>query len=168
MAAPELRKRHASLTDDSSDDSLDEREMDQMVDEMHKEGEDNENQSRWSKVKACCKEWGQTSSCHGVPHMAQAHTVAAASHRIPSISAVRCDCVGCHPVFAACGFVYLFSSTLIQYLSFGKIVMLNLGMESANFPSVTFCNINPYKLSKIKGVQELNALLTVYENAGTT
>ncbi|CAJ0959361.1 unnamed protein product, partial [Mesorhabditis belari] len=156
MAAPELRRRRDSLSDDGSDSELDDNEMDQMVDEMHKEGAEDQNQSKWSKVKACCKEWGETSSCHGVPHMAQAHTLCAAM------------VWGVILFFAACGFVYLFSSTLAQYLAFSKIVMLNLGMESSNFPSVTFCNINPYKLSKIKGVQELNALLTVYENAGTS
>ncbi|EYC24098.1 hypothetical protein Y032_0014g2320 [Ancylostoma ceylanicum] len=40
-----------------------------------------------------------------------------------------------------------------------------LGLEAENFPSVTFCNINPYKKSKIQMVPALQALMTVYEES---
>ncbi|VDM84857.1 unnamed protein product [Strongylus vulgaris] len=38
-----------------------------------------------------------------------------------------------------------------------------LGLESEMFPSITFCNVNPYKKSKIEMVPALKALMDVYE-----
>ncbi|RCN36832.1 hypothetical protein ANCCAN_17294 [Ancylostoma caninum] len=129
-------------------------------------------------MRCAIRDWGESSSCHGIPHMAQASTFCAAI--VWSIILAFC----------AVGFVYFFTSTLSQYLRFDKIVQLNvsfsafeitgfrrqmertarhfsrcfqLGLEAANFPSVTFCNINPYKKSKIQMVPALQALMTVYE-----
>ncbi|KAK5968322.1 hypothetical protein GCK32_022498, partial [Trichostrongylus colubriformis] len=42
---------------------------------------------------------------------------------------------------------------------------LQLGLEAANYPSITFCNTNPYKKSRIETVPALKALLTVYESS---
>ncbi|CCA65680.1 DEgenerin Like [Caenorhabditis elegans] len=40
-------------------------------------------------------------------------------------------------------------------------------MVESNFPSITFCNTNPYKLSAVRAIPELEALLTVYSQAYT-
>ncbi|GMR47589.1 hypothetical protein PMAYCL1PPCAC_17784, partial [Pristionchus mayeri] len=153
-----LKKKGDSLDNDSdalSDtDSINEKEMNNIVKDVEKEGENKQPDSRWAKMKNSIREWGETSSCHGIPHMAAASSLFATV--VWSIILALC----------AIGFIYLFSDTLRQYLKFDKIVKLNLGLESTNFPSVTFCNINPYKLSKIKDVPELEALLEVYKNSG--
>uniref|UniRef100_A0A183G1T7 HECT domain-containing protein n=1 Tax=Heligmosomoides polygyrus TaxID=6339 RepID=A0A183G1T7_HELPZ len=44
-----------------------------------------------------------------------------------------------------------------------ELLRLQLGLDESNFPSVTFCNTNPYKRSKIQMVPALQALMTVYE-----
>ncbi|PAV66461.1 hypothetical protein WR25_22499 [Diploscapter pachys] len=163
MAAPAnsegLRKRRPSLSDSDedygTDDSSDEKEMQNIVKDIESDKLKQETlpDSRWTKMKSTMKQWGETSSCHGIPHMAQAHTIIAVI-----VWAIIL-------FFCACGFVYLFSDTLLTYLAFGKLVQLNFAMESSNFPSITFCNINPYKLSEIKKIPELAALLTVYESS---
>uniref|UniRef100_A0A1I7XBL9 Amiloride-sensitive cation channel 5 n=1 Tax=Heterorhabditis bacteriophora TaxID=37862 RepID=A0A1I7XBL9_HETBA len=106
-----------------------------------------------SRTKACVREWAETASCHGLPHMAQANTIGAII--IWSVILALCFL----------GFIYLFTSTLSQYLRFEKVVTLKLGLESTDFPSVTFCNINPYKKSKIRSVPELDALKHGEKNA---
>ncbi|GMT23530.1 hypothetical protein PFISCL1PPCAC_14827, partial [Pristionchus fissidentatus] len=149
-----LNKRKNDLDDLSDTDSINEKEMNKIVNDVEKEDAKKNPDSRWAKMKASVREWGETSSCHGIPHMAAASSLFATV--VWSIILALC----------AIGFIYLFSDTLRQYLKFDKIVKLNLGLESTNFPSVTFCNINPYKLSKIKDVPELEALLEVYKNSG--
>ncbi|KIH45746.1 hypothetical protein ANCDUO_24209 [Ancylostoma duodenale] len=64
-------------------------------------------------MRCAIRDWGESSSCHGIPHMAQASTFCAAI--VWSIILAFC----------AVGFVYFFTSTLSQYLRFDKIVQLN-------------------------------------------
>ncbi|CAI2352299.1 unnamed protein product [Caenorhabditis sp. 36 PRJEB53466] len=68
-------------------------------------------------------------------------------------------------LFHAVLFIFLITITVKQYFSFQKTVNLNIGMDESNFPSITFCNANPYKLSAVQAIPELEALLTVYSQA---
>uniref|UniRef100_A0AC34QYB3 Uncharacterized protein n=1 Tax=Panagrolaimus sp. JU765 TaxID=591449 RepID=A0AC34QYB3_9BILA len=113
--------------------------------------EEIKNKSRWRRIKETMVEWGILSSCHGVPHMAQAHSLLAVIVWIIILG--TCSVI----------FLYLFADTLKQYLAFEKLVQLEMDLEEMTFPSVTICNINPYKLSAIKLNTQLEALLTVYD-----
>ncbi|CAO4373262.1 unnamed protein product [Caenorhabditis nigoni] len=154
MALPSdegLRKRKDSLSDEF-DSELDDNEMKAIVsdieqDKIHEEAPD----TRWIRFKTHLKEWGETASLHGIPHMAQAHTV---------IAVVVWSII---MIISAVAFVYMFYSILASYLVFNVVVQLNTGLDSEPFPSITFCNTNPYKLSEMTKVPELNALLTVYQ-----
>ncbi|EPB76829.1 hypothetical protein ANCCEY_04111 [Ancylostoma ceylanicum] len=149
-----IRKRKDSLSYDSDDSTKKEKEMNHIVDDLEKEAADEKKEeTKWRRMRGAIRDWGESSSCHGIPHMAQASTFCAAI--VWSIILAFC----------AVGFVYFFTDTLSQYLRFDKIVQLNLGLEAENFPSVTFCNINPYKKSKIQMVPALQALMTVYEES---
>uniref|UniRef100_A0A914XW13 Uncharacterized protein n=1 Tax=Panagrolaimus superbus TaxID=310955 RepID=A0A914XW13_9BILA len=68
----------------------------------------------------------------------------------------------CHVVCFSI-FLYLFIDTLVQFLSFEKLVELQMDLDEMVFPSVTICNINPYKESAIEQNEQLKALLTVYD-----
>ncbi|CAJ0602758.1 unnamed protein product [Cylicocyclus nassatus] len=126
--------------------------MDKIVEDMEKEAEKNkEPDTKWRKMREAIRDWADSSSCHGIPHMAQASTC---------LAAVLWSVI---LAFCAVGFVFLFTDTLRQYLRFDKVVELNLGLESSMFPSITFCNVNPYKRSKIEMVPALKALMDVYE-----
>ncbi|CAI4232030.1 unnamed protein product [Auanema sp. JU1783] len=158
MAATDTAKKSRNPYLDSDEDFLtdsdDEKKVDNIVQDIENDKlGDHVPNSRWAKVKCAVREWGETSSCHGIPHLSQANTV---------ISMVIWSVI---LAFCAVGFVYLFSNTLMQYLRFEKLVRLNLDLKQTNFPSVTFCNINPYKMSKIRTIKELAALLSVYESA---
>ncbi|EFP07239.1 hypothetical protein CRE_13555 [Caenorhabditis remanei] len=154
MALPStegLRKRKDSLSDEF-DSELDDNEMKAIVsdieqDKIHEETPD----TRWIRFKNHLKDWGETATIHGIPHMAQAHTVIA----IVVWSIIM--------IISAVGFVYMFYSIAASYLAFNVVVQLNTGLDSEPFPSITFCNTNPYKLSEMINVPELNALLTVYQ-----
>ncbi|XGW28332.1 hypothetical protein V3C99_008254 [Haemonchus contortus] len=151
-----VRRRKDSLSDeyDSDDSQLKEKEMDGIVEDIEKENVGEQAPvTKWSKARDAIRDWGESSSCHGIPHMAQASTF---------IAAVVWSII---LAFCAVGFVYLFSDTLAQYLRFEKIVQLNLRHQAINYPSVTFCNTNPYKRGKIETVPALKALLTVYESS---
>ncbi|CAI2351893.1 unnamed protein product [Caenorhabditis sp. 36 PRJEB53466] len=146
-----LRRRKDSLSDEF-DSELDDNEMKAIVkdieeDKVHDESPD----TRWTRFKSHMKEWGETATIHGVPHMAQAHT----NYAIIVWSIIL--------IVSAVGFVYMFTTILASYLAFNVVVNLNTGLDSEPFPSITFCNTNPYKLSKMSDVPELNALLTVYQ-----
>ncbi|KAK6752747.1 hypothetical protein RB195_003884 [Necator americanus] len=128
--------------------------MNDIVDDVEKDAKNDDGpETKWRRARSAIRDWGESSSCHGIPHMAQASTFCAAI--VWSVILAFC----------AVGFVYFFTDTLSQYLRFDKIVQLNLGLEAANFPSVTFCNTNPYKMSKIQKVPALKALLSVYETS---
>ncbi|KAK6752746.1 hypothetical protein RB195_003884 [Necator americanus] len=89
--------------------------MNDIVDDVEKDAKNDDGpETKWRRARSAIRDWGESSSCHGIPHMAQAST---------------------------------------------------LGLEAANFPSVTFCNTNPYKMSKIQKVPALKALLSVYETS---
>lgn len=152
MTQPDgIRKRKDSLSDDyDSDDSIKkDKEINDIVEDIEKDNvNENGQEAKLRRIRCAVRDWGESSSCHGIPHMAQANTLCAAI--VWSVILAFC----------AVGFVYLFSDTLAQYLRFEKIVQLNLGLDESNFPSVTFCNTNPYKRSKIQMVPALQALVS--------
>uniref|UniRef100_A0AC35FJM6 Uncharacterized protein n=1 Tax=Panagrolaimus sp. PS1159 TaxID=55785 RepID=A0AC35FJM6_9BILA len=110
-----------------------------------------ESKTKWRRIKETLVEWGSISSCHGIPHMAQAHSCMAIIVWIFIL-------VVCFSIF-----LYLFIDTLVQFLSFEKLVELQMDLDEMVFPSVTICNINPYKESAIEQNEQLKALLTVYD-----
>uniref|UniRef100_A0A7E4V8G5 Amiloride-sensitive sodium channel subunit alpha n=1 Tax=Panagrellus redivivus TaxID=6233 RepID=A0A7E4V8G5_PANRE len=112
---------------------------------------DFKSRTRWRRMKETLIEWGSLSSCHGIPHMVEAHSTIAVIIWI--IILIICFCI----------FMYFFIDTIIQFFSFGKTVELELDVTEMLFPTITICNINPYKLSLIEQNPQLNALLTVYE-----
>uniref|UniRef100_A0A914WVA8 Uncharacterized protein n=1 Tax=Plectus sambesii TaxID=2011161 RepID=A0A914WVA8_9BILA len=109
--------------------------------------------TRWRKVKHILVEGGMGSSCHGIPHIAEAHTT-----RVIWFWSIILL------VFLV-AFIYLFYTTIEQYLAYGKTVNMIMGVDEIDFPAVTICNINPYKQSAIENVDALNALLVVYQTA---
>ncbi|CAL2038940.1 hypothetical protein CAEBREN_01110 [Caenorhabditis brenneri] len=152
----EVRNRKSSLKPDS-DDSDSDGEFKEIIKDIEndhwKDGPVDE--TRWAKTKSAVHEWGMSCSWHGIPHMAQ-------SLSWPTIllwSTLLC--------ISAVGFVYLITITVKQYFSFQVLIDLNIGMDQSNFPSITFCNSNPYKLSAVQAIPELEALLTVYSQAFT-
>lgn len=84
-------------------------------------------------MKASVREWGETSSCHGIPHMAGASTLFAA--------AIWCVIL----VICAIIFVYLFSDTLRQYLRFDKIVKLNVRSRNSWISLVQILSMRPFR-----------------------
>uniref|UniRef100_A0A914BZ27 Uncharacterized protein n=1 Tax=Acrobeloides nanus TaxID=290746 RepID=A0A914BZ27_9BILA len=117
--------------------------------------EEQRNKTRWRRSKETMREWGALSSCHGVPHIAEA-----SSHLALLIWTLIL-------VASFVTFAILFSDTLIQYLKYGKLVVLQMDYTEIEFPSVTICNINPYKYSSISGNPELEALTEIYNNVAT-
>uniref|UniRef100_A0A914XMJ0 Uncharacterized protein n=1 Tax=Plectus sambesii TaxID=2011161 RepID=A0A914XMJ0_9BILA len=121
--------------------------------EVHPDDLPQQADPRCRKVKNIIQEWAMGSSCHGVPHMAEAHTCLV----ILVWSLILLICL--------LSFIYLFYTTMIQFLAYEKVVNLRMGLNEMDFPAVTICNINPYKLSKISTVPQLKALLIIYEKS---
>ncbi|PIC31861.1 hypothetical protein B9Z55_012414 [Caenorhabditis nigoni] len=148
----EVRNRKKNSLSDSSDSDGEFQEIINDIEQDHwKDGVADE--TRWAKTKSAVHEWGLSCSWHGVPHMAQ-------SLSWPTIllwSVIL--------VISAVLFVYLITITVRQYFSFQVLIDLNIGMDESSFPSITFCNSNPYKLSAVQAIPELEALLTVYEQS---
>ncbi|CAB3406253.1 unnamed protein product [Caenorhabditis bovis] len=150
-----LRRRKDSLSDEF-DSEIDDNDVKAIVHDIEQDMiSDEKPDTRWSRVKSTVKEWGESATFHGIPHIVQATTFIAVV--VWSIILIICAFV----------FVYMFSTTVRQYLKFNYVVNLNAAIESAPFPSITFCNTNPYKLSKMSDVPELAALLSVYQSSGT-
>ncbi|CAK5081713.1 unnamed protein product [Meloidogyne enterolobii] len=53
---------------------------------------------------------------------------------------------------------------VLKYLRFPKTVDLDLKFENAPFPSVTFCNLNPYKASAIGEDSKIQATVSIKTN----
>nr|CAD2184833.1 unnamed protein product [Meloidogyne enterolobii] len=53
---------------------------------------------------------------------------------------------------------------VLKYLRFPKTVDLDLKFENAPFPSVTFCNLNPYKASAIGEDSKIQATLDAFKD----
>uniref|UniRef100_A0A1I8B7R6 Uncharacterized protein n=1 Tax=Meloidogyne hapla TaxID=6305 RepID=A0A1I8B7R6_MELHA len=53
---------------------------------------------------------------------------------------------------------------ILKYLRFPKTVDLDLKFENAPFPSVTFCNLNPYKASAIGEDSKIQATLDAFKD----
>ncbi|GMR43646.1 hypothetical protein PMAYCL1PPCAC_13841, partial [Pristionchus mayeri] len=147
-----IKKRRDSLDAESdalSDtDSITEKEKNDVAKDAKKENEKGWNTFLYSKSKGTIRDWAETSSCAGIPHLASASSFFATVFWTVLF------------IICAIAFMYLFLLTLIDFFKFERIVKLNMGMASTNLPSLTFCNINPYKLSKLKMIPELEALVS--------
>ncbi|CAD6195226.1 unnamed protein product [Caenorhabditis auriculariae] len=137
-ALKEFESEKDSLSDEF-DSETDDEEMKDIVTDVEKDKMNAENaapDTRWGRVKLAMRDWGETASFHGVPHIAQANTL---------IAFIVWTIV---VAIAVVAFFLLITITVIQYFSFEKVVEVKLGLGKSAFPSITFCNINPYKLSK--------------------
>ncbi|CAE18027.1 DEgenerin Like [Caenorhabditis elegans] len=153
----EVRQRKSSIIDSDLDFSDSDGEFKEIIKDIENDQWKDKpvDETRWSKTKSAVHEWGLSCSWHGIPHMAQ-------SLSWPTILLWTTLLI-----ISAVLFVYLITVTVRQYFSFQKLVNLNIGMVESNFPSITFCNTNPYKLSAVRAIPELEALLTVYSQAYT-
>ena len=88
------------------------------AEEEEKKRKEMENKTRWRRMKETMVEWGTISSCHGIPHMAQAHSCLAVLVWIFIL-------VVCFSIF-----LYLFVDTLVQFLAFEKLVELQVSAFS--------------------------------------
>ncbi|CAJ0606181.1 unnamed protein product [Cylicocyclus nassatus] len=57
---------------------------------------------------------------------------------------------------------------VIKYLQYAKTVDLDLKFENAPFPSITLCNLNPYKKSAINQNPETKAMIDAYSKRIST
>ncbi|CAI5447023.1 unnamed protein product [Caenorhabditis angaria] len=154
----EIRRRSLKELDeiDISDTDSYNDEMNEIIDDIENDREKEkavEKNTRIVKIKQTLRDWGTDCSWHGVPHMAT------------SISCFTIFLWTTILLISAVLFCYLVTSTIRQYLRFSKTVDLNIGITSSSFPSTTFCNSNAYKLSAVKAIPELEALLTIYNSA---
>ncbi|CAD5211340.1 unnamed protein product [Bursaphelenchus okinawaensis] len=96
--------------------------------------------------------FGRQSTIHGISHAATAPTKKCAWLWIAA-------------------FIICFIALIIQiiflinkYTRYDKTVDLDLKFENAPFPSVTLCNLNPYKASKISGDPSTKAMMSTFQN----
>ncbi|CAI5442925.1 unnamed protein product [Caenorhabditis angaria] len=69
-----------------------------------------------------------------------------------------------YTAFTICLFALLIQIFFIisKYRQYGKTVDLDLKFENAPFPSITICNLNPYKRSAIEGNPSTRAMMEAY------
>ena len=72
-------------------------------------------------MKNIMVEWAATSSCHGVHHMVEAHSLLV----IIVWSLIL--------LVALFSFIYLFHSTLVEYLAYEKVVNLNVRQTGPSY-----------------------------------
>ncbi|VDM76940.1 unnamed protein product [Strongylus vulgaris] len=79
-------------------------------------------------MREAVRDWADSSSCHGIPHMAQAATVNTFCSNFDKKPLNQCLAAILWSIilaFCAVGFVFLFTDTFRQYLRFDKVVQLN-------------------------------------------
>uniref|UniRef100_A0AC35U7H9 Degenerin mec-10 n=1 Tax=Rhabditophanes sp. KR3021 TaxID=114890 RepID=A0AC35U7H9_9BILA len=61
-------------------------------------------------------------------------------------------------------FVYQACDVVAKYQKNGKITDIQLQFDTAPFPAISICNLNPYKDSAIQNVASIKKILNVYSN----
>ncbi|CAD5216048.1 unnamed protein product [Bursaphelenchus okinawaensis] len=67
-------------------------------------------------------------------------------------------------LFCLVMFVLQANSVIAKYSRNEKITSIELKFETAPFPAITLCNLNPYKESLLKDVEAIKKILEVYHN----
>ncbi|KAL6737004.1 hypothetical protein Aduo_010684 [Ancylostoma duodenale] len=101
---------------------------------------------RWHLKEFCYK-----TSSHGIPMLGQAPN---AVYRIVWILLLS----GC-----AFTFVYQAIAVVDKYYRMDKITDIQLKFDTAPFPAITLCNLNPYRDSKIRDEKSINKILSVFK-----
>lgn len=101
---------------------------------------------RWHLKEFCYK-----TSSHGIPMLGQAPNMA---YRIAWIILLS----GC-----AFTFVYQAIAVVDKYYRMDKITDIQLKFDTAPFPAITLCNLNPYRDSKIRDEESISKILGVFK-----
>ncbi|GMT35798.1 hypothetical protein PFISCL1PPCAC_27095 [Pristionchus fissidentatus] len=64
-----------------------------------------------------------------------------------------------------CMFILQAASLLIKYQRMDKITDIQLKFDTAPFPAITLCNLNPYMHSLVQDVEKIRVILSVYKDA---
>ncbi|XGW25236.1 hypothetical protein V3C99_006564 [Haemonchus contortus] len=97
------------------------------------------------------KEFCYKTSSHGIPMLGQAPNMA---YRVVWIMLLS----GC-----AFTFVYQAIAVVDKYYRMDKITDIQLKFDTAPFPAITLCNLNPYKDSRIRDEESVRKILEVFE-----
>ncbi|KAI1715403.1 amiloride-sensitive sodium channel domain-containing protein [Ditylenchus destructor] len=124
------------------------------VDAVKKREAELRNKTRLRRFKDTIIEWARFSSYDGLNHMALADNKATLIFWTIIV------------IISLILFFYLLVITLSQYLRYETDVGLNLHYAGiggkSSFPSITICNVNPYKASAIRNKPQLQALINLY------
>uniref|UniRef100_A0A7E4ZXS8 Amiloride-sensitive sodium channel n=1 Tax=Panagrellus redivivus TaxID=6233 RepID=A0A7E4ZXS8_PANRE len=98
------------------------------------------------------KEFCYKTSSHGIPMLGQAPNN---FYRLVWV----CLLTAC-----GCMFIYQAVNVVEKYQRMDKITDIQLKFDTAPFPAITMCNLNPYKDSLLKDVEAVRKILSVYSN----
>ncbi|CAJ0601742.1 unnamed protein product [Cylicocyclus nassatus] len=101
---------------------------------------------RWHLKEFCYK-----TSSHGIPMLGQAPNFV---YRLAWIILLS----GC-----AIMFVYQAIAVVDKYSRMDKITDIQLKFDTAPFPAITICNLNPYRDSLIRSQESINKILSVFK-----
>ncbi|MFH4973780.1 hypothetical protein AB6A40_000489 [Gnathostoma spinigerum] len=99
------------------------------------------------------KQFCYKTSSHGIPMLGQAPNT---TYRC--IWVILLFCCGCM-------FVYQAVSVVDKYNRADKITDIQLKFDTAPFPAITICNLNPYMDHAIKQIQKIMTVMNVFNNA---
>uniref|UniRef100_A0A915ECM7 Uncharacterized protein n=1 Tax=Ditylenchus dipsaci TaxID=166011 RepID=A0A915ECM7_9BILA len=102
-------------------------------------------QLHWHFKQFCYK-----TSSHGIPMLGRAPNN---FYRIVWLS-LLCGCCAM--------FLYQSSNVVERYSRYDKITDIHLNFETAPFPAITICSLNPYLDSLLKDVEAIKKILNVY------
>ncbi|CAI4226049.1 unnamed protein product [Auanema sp. JU1783] len=101
---------------------------------------------RWHLKEFCYK-----TSSHGIPMLGSAP-----NNIYKSIWLILLFC-------CICSFIYQAIAVVEKYMKMDKITDIQLKFDTAPFPSITLCNLNPYKDSLIRNEETISKILGVFE-----
>ncbi|KAK6751236.1 hypothetical protein RB195_002922 [Necator americanus] len=101
---------------------------------------------RWHLKEFCYK-----TSSHGIPMLGQAPNLI---YRIVWII-----------LLSGCAFMFIYQAIAVvdKYSRMDKITDIQLKFDTAPFPAITLCNLNPYRDSKIRDEASINKILSVFK-----
>uniref|UniRef100_A0A0K0D0N4 Amiloride-sensitive sodium channel n=1 Tax=Angiostrongylus cantonensis TaxID=6313 RepID=A0A0K0D0N4_ANGCA len=101
---------------------------------------------RWHLKEFCYK-----TSSHGIPMLGQAPNMI---YRIVWII-----------LLSGCAFTFVYEAIAVvdKYYRMDKITDIQLKFDTAPFPSITLCNLNPYRDSKIRDDETVNKILNIFK-----
>ncbi|KJH47593.1 hypothetical protein DICVIV_06300, partial [Dictyocaulus viviparus] len=120
---------------------------------------------RWHLREFCYK-----TSSHGIPMLGQAPNMIYRCFLIQKYEDVHRDILSC--VFrivwiillSGCAFTFIYEAIAVvdKYYRMDKITDIQLKFDTAPFPAITLCNLNPYRDSGIRDEESVNKILNVF------